>query len=96
MYTHDNGDELFYVVKGKMEMQFKDRIVHVKEGELILVPKEVEYCPRTMPDEECHLVHGDTTVLFYNFFSTRLNPDGSIKTHTPWNCTEVFARINSK
>jgi ketosteroid isomerase-like protein len=41
-------------------------------------------------------VHGDTAVLFYNFFSTRLNPDGTIKTHTPWNCTEVFAKIDSK
>jgi ketosteroid isomerase-like protein len=42
------------------------------------------------------LVHSDTAVLFYNFFSTTLNPDGSIKTRTPWNCTEVFAKIDGK
>jgi ketosteroid isomerase-like protein len=41
-------------------------------------------------------VHGDTAVLFYNFFSTRLNPDGTIKTRTPWNCTEVFTKINGE
>lgn len=56
MHTHENGDELFYVVKGRMEMQFKDNIVPVNEGELILVPKGVEHCPRTLPNEECHLL----------------------------------------
>jgi len=56
MHTHDNGDELFYVVKGKMEMCFKDKTVEVKEGEVILVPRGVEHCPRTIPNEEAHLL----------------------------------------
>jgi mannose-6-phosphate isomerase-like protein (cupin superfamily) len=56
MHTHDNGDELFYVLKGKMEMCFKDKTVPVKEGELILVPKGVEHCPKTDPNEEVHLL----------------------------------------
>lgn len=37
-------------------------------------------------------VHGDMAVLTYRFFSTQLNPDGSIAKRTPWNCTEVFVR----
>jgi ketosteroid isomerase-like protein len=41
-------------------------------------------------------VYSDTAVLFYNFFSTKLNPDGTIKTRTPWNCTEVFTKIDGK
>ena len=56
MHTHDNGDELFYVVKGTMEMRFKDRAVPVKEGEVILVPRGVEHCPGTAPNEEVHLL----------------------------------------
>jgi mannose-6-phosphate isomerase-like protein (cupin superfamily) len=56
MHAHDNGDELFYVVKGAMEMRFKDHAVPVKEGEVILVPKGVEHCPRTDPNEEVHLL----------------------------------------
>jgi mannose-6-phosphate isomerase-like protein (cupin superfamily) len=56
MHTHDNGDELFYVVKGTMEMRFKDHAVPVKEGEVILVPRGVEHCPRTAPNEEVHLL----------------------------------------
>lgn len=35
MHTHDNGDELFYVLKGNMEMCFNDKKVKVKEGEVI-------------------------------------------------------------
>jgi mannose-6-phosphate isomerase-like protein (cupin superfamily) len=56
MHAHDNGDELFYVVKGRMEMCFKDHTVEIKEGEIILVPKGVEHCPRTVPNEEAHLL----------------------------------------
>jgi hypothetical protein len=37
-------------------------------------------------------VHGDAAVLFYRFFSTKLCPDGSVDTRTPWNCTEVYAK----
>jgi ketosteroid isomerase-like protein len=29
-------------------------------------------------------------VLFYRFFSTRLNHDGSVASRTPWNCTEIY------
>lgn len=39
-------------------------------------------------------VHGDMAVLFYRFLSTVLNSDGSVSSRTPWNCTEVYQRIN--
>ena len=38
-------------------------------------------------------VCGDMVVLFYRFLSTRLNPDGSIASRVPWNCTEIYQRI---
>jgi ketosteroid isomerase-like protein len=41
-------------------------------------------------------ISGDAAVLFYRFFSTDLNPDGSIARRTPWNCTEVYAKINDQ
>lgn len=56
MHAHDNGDELFYIVKGEMEMCFKDHSVPVKTGEIILVPQGMEHCPRTKPDEEAHVL----------------------------------------
>jgi len=39
-------------------------------------------------------VFEDTVILFYQFFSTTLNPDGTIKSRTPWNCTEVYAKTD--
>jgi uncharacterized protein (TIGR02246 family) len=36
-------------------------------------------------------VQGNLAVLFYRFFSTTLNPDGSIASRIPWNCTVVYA-----
>lgn len=41
-------------------------------------------------------IDGDAAVLFYRFFSTSLNPDGSIKSRIPWNCTEVYAKIKNQ
>ena len=44
-HDHEHEDELFYVLKGEMIMEFRDRKVIVKEGELIVVPKGVEHRP---------------------------------------------------
>jgi ketosteroid isomerase-like protein len=33
-------------------------------------------------------------VLTYRFFSTQLDPDGSIASRIPWNCSEVYVRID--
>jgi ketosteroid isomerase-like protein len=39
------------------------------------------------------LACGDMAVLFYRFFSTRLNADGSVASRVPWNCSEVYVRL---
>ncbi|HSB66302.1 MAG TPA: nuclear transport factor 2 family protein, partial [Anaerolineales bacterium] len=44
--------------------------------------------------DPCVQVYGDLAVLFYRFFSTRLSPDGSVSFRVPWNCSEVFRRMD--
>ena len=44
-HDHENEDELFYVLKGKLVMEFRNRKVEVNEGELIVVPKGEEHRP---------------------------------------------------
>lgn len=39
-------------------------------------------------------VLGDVAVLTYRFFSTQLNPDGSISSRIPWNCSEIYVRMD--
>ncbi len=41
-------------------------------------------------------VCGQLASLFYRFLSTRLNPDGSVSKRTPWNCTEVYRKIDGQ
>lgn len=53
-HHHEQEDELFLVIKGKLLMQFRDREVSVEEGEFIIVPKGVEHRP--VAPEECHVV----------------------------------------
>jgi mannose-6-phosphate isomerase-like protein (cupin superfamily) len=55
-HQHDDEDELFFVQKGTLEMHFRDRVQTVHAGELIVVPKGVEHCPKTAAGEEVHLL----------------------------------------
>ena len=55
-HSHEEEDELFFVQKGTLEMHFRDRIEIVNEGEIIVVPKGVEHCPKTRNGEEVHVL----------------------------------------
>lgn len=55
-HSHDEEDELFQVVKGTLYIQFRDKTVEVKEGEIIVVPKGIEHCPMTKNEEEVHVM----------------------------------------
>lgn len=45
-HSHDDTDELFLVVDGTLTIQMRDRDVVVRAGELFVVPRGVEHCPR--------------------------------------------------
>ena len=50
-HSHENEDELFMVFKGTLLMEFRDgRIVKVKQGEILIVPKGIEHRPHTNGD----------------------------------------------
>ena len=44
-HKHDNEDEMFYVLKGEFNMDFRDGTVVVKENEFLIVPRGVEHKP---------------------------------------------------
>src|SRR5690349_7362905 len=44
-HHNDNEDELFYVVKGSFDMHLEDKVVTVKEGEFIIIPRGIEHKP---------------------------------------------------
>jgi mannose-6-phosphate isomerase-like protein (cupin superfamily) len=53
-HHHESEDELFLVVRGRFTMQFRDRAVDVREGELIIVPRGVEHRP--VAEDEVHVL----------------------------------------
>jgi mannose-6-phosphate isomerase-like protein (cupin superfamily) len=42
-HLHENEDELFYVIKGKFKMQFRDREIDINENEFLIVPRGIEH-----------------------------------------------------
>lgn len=54
MHHHEHEDELFLVIKGKLKMDYGDRIVEVNEGEFIIVPRGINHRP--IADSEVHIL----------------------------------------
>lgn len=61
-HRHEHEDELFLVLKGALRMEFRDRAVEVREGEMIVVPRGVEHRPVT--------IGGECAVLLFEPAST--------------------------
>lgn len=44
-HHHEHEDEMFLVMHGAFDMQFRDRTVPLREGEFLIVPRGVEHRP---------------------------------------------------
>ena len=53
-HKHDDTDDFFLVLRGRLTIQLRDRDVELSEGELFVVPRGVEHCPKA--DEEAHVL----------------------------------------
>lgn len=53
-HSHDEQDELFFVLQGRLRLCLPDRDVELGPGELFVVPKGVKHLP--VADEECLLM----------------------------------------
>lgn len=50
-HSHDEQDELFYILKGRLRIEMKAGDVELAQGDTFVVPKGVEHNP--VADEEC-------------------------------------------
>jgi mannose-6-phosphate isomerase-like protein (cupin superfamily) len=53
-HKHEDEDEFFMVIKGKMRMDLEDRSIDINEGEFIIIPKGIMHRPYS--EEETHLL----------------------------------------
>jgi mannose-6-phosphate isomerase-like protein (cupin superfamily) len=55
-HHHENEDELFLVLEGRLRMRLRDREVVIDAGEFFIVPRGVEHLP---------IAEGETHVLLF-------------------------------
>ncbi len=53
-HSHENEDELFYIIKGNLTLEFRDKTVELSPGEMYIIPKGVEHRP--IAENEVHLM----------------------------------------
>jgi mannose-6-phosphate isomerase-like protein (cupin superfamily) len=61
-HHHEHEDEMFLVIKGTLQMAFRDRTVVVQPGEFIIVPRGVEHKPVAPEETEILLFEPASTL----------------------------------
>lgn len=53
-HSHENEDEMFLVLEGRMKLEFRDGEVWLGKGQALVVPRGVEHRP--VAPEEAHIM----------------------------------------
>ncbi len=60
-HKHDETDDFFLVIRGRLTIHLRDRDVVLEPGEIFVVPRGVEHCPDAVDDTEVLLIEPDGT-----------------------------------
>jgi mannose-6-phosphate isomerase-like protein (cupin superfamily) len=61
-HKHDETDDFFLVLTGRLTIHLRDRDVELGAGEIFVVPRGVEHCPDAVEETEVLLIEPDGTV----------------------------------
>jgi len=53
-HDHKGEDELFYIIKGCLKIEFRDKTLELNEGDMLVIPRGVEHKP--IAEEEVWLM----------------------------------------
>jgi mannose-6-phosphate isomerase-like protein (cupin superfamily) len=53
-HKHDDTDDFFLVLKGRLTIQLRDREIELEQGEMFVVPRGVVHCPKA--EQEAHVL----------------------------------------
>ena len=70
-HQHEAEDEAFFVLKGSLRMEFRDRVVNLDEGDMLIVPKGVEHKPVAAEEVWVMLFEPATTLNTGNVVNER-------------------------
>lgn len=62
MHKHDNEDEMFLVMEGKLLMELDDKTLEINAGEFVVIPKGTNHKPVAVGEVKVVLFEPDTTL----------------------------------
>ena len=60
-HAHPDTDDFFFVLDGEIDIQLRDRSVHLKAGEMFVVPQGVEHRPVALSEAHVMLIETSGT-----------------------------------
>jgi mannose-6-phosphate isomerase-like protein (cupin superfamily) len=70
-HFHENEDELFLVVKGRLVIKLRDGDIYLNPGEFTIIPRKVEHKPVADEEVEVILLEPKTTINTGNMINER-------------------------
>ncbi len=61
-HKHDNEDELFWVVKGRLVIRLRDHDLAINPGQFVIIPRGVEHLPVAAEEVQVVLLEPKTTL----------------------------------
>ena len=74
-HAHADEDELFYVARGRLRIEMRDRSVELASGDLFVVPRGVEHRPVALPTADVLLFEPASTAHTGDVVSERTVTD---------------------
>src|SRR5262245_1070448 len=70
-HHHDNEDELFLVVKGRLIIKLRDRDIELDEGDFVIIPRGIEHLPIAKEEFHVRLLEPKSTLNTGNVVNER-------------------------
>ena len=61
-HIHECSDEMFYCIEGEFDIEFEDGLIHLCEGDFIIVPKGTKHRPVCKSLVKCLLIEVEGTL----------------------------------
>ncbi|MGE5248853.1 MAG: cupin domain-containing protein [Bacteroidota bacterium] len=61
-HRHEQEDELFLVIKGRLVIKLRDRDLVLEEGQLVIIPKGIEHMPLAQEEVQVLLLEPKSTL----------------------------------
>ena len=74
-HSHDDTDDFFLVLSGRLTIQLRDRDVVLEPGQLFVVPRGVEHCPKAEVETHVLLIEPRGTVNTGDAGGERTRPE---------------------